>query len=109
MPIALTDERRQLFEVAHRFVDGTVKRAAASALVTSATKTFGHARDIEFALAAQADPAASVGQFTEERGHLHIADGQHVIDQAFAVFLFGVAKVHLLLRDPDPAQATVKI
>src|SRR6267143_441718 len=69
-------------------------------------ETLGYASDIQFALAAQADAVTAVGQFAEECRHFHIADGEDIIHQAFAILFLGGTALHLLLRYRYPSEVS---
>src|ERR1700688_82485 len=88
--------------LAHSLDQRAIHRATAGALMAATAKTLGHARHIEFSLAAQAHSKTSVGLLAEEYRHLNFANRKHVIDQAFAVFFLRIATFHLLLRHPSP-------
>src|SRR5882672_9111286 len=56
----------------------SVERKAAGTLVSAATEVLGYRGNVHFAFAAQADAPATVGQFAEEDGYLHVTDRQHI-------------------------------
>src|SRR5712671_1203114 len=93
-------------DLAHGQGQRALDRTTAGAFVATAAETLGHAGNIEFALAAQADAVTAVGQFAEKCRHLHFADGENVVHQAFAVFFFCRTTVHLLLRYRYPGEAS---
>src|SRR5215472_16962056 len=86
-----------------------IHRASAGAFVTSSAKTLRHAGHINFAFAAKADPAASVGKLAQECRHLDVTDRQNVIHQSFAVLFDRPASFHLLLRDPYVANVALEM
>ena len=66
----------------------------------------GHAGDVNFPFAAQADAIAAIREFAKEDGNLHVRHGERIVDQALAIFLASAEALHLFLRHPDPGQRT---
>src|SRR5580700_11934902 len=102
-------ETQQLQNPAYGVGLRSIHRATAGTLMAASAKTFGYARDIELAFAAQAHAKTSVGQFAEERRRFDFADGEHVIHQAFAVFFLRSAALHLFLCNPGPANVALNV
>src|SRR5271166_49370 len=93
----------------YRDGQGPIQSAAAGTLVPASAKLFGDGRDVELALAAQADAEAAIGQLAKKGSHFNIPDGQRVVHQPFAVFLFGARVVHLFPCHPYPGQRSLAV
>ena len=63
--------------------------------------------DVHLAFAAQADAKTLVGHFAKKNRDLHVMNRKSVVDQSLAVFLFGLAGLHLRLSHRDPGNASL--
>src|ERR1700678_4422367 len=86
-----------------------IHRATAGALVATATKALGYVRHIQRAFTAKAHAKASIGNFAEQCRHFHFSNGEHIVHQSFTIFFDRSTTLHLFLRDPCPANASLGI
>src|SRR5579871_2642097 len=96
-------------QAGHSDGERAVQGTTAGALMAAAAEAFRDFGDVQLPLAAQTDPIAPVGRLAEKHRDLDLPDGERVVHQPFAVFILGLAALHLLPGHPDPGQRPLAV